>query len=570
MKYKTFAEYLQKLENTPKRLEMTDILCELIQLLDQEEVDKALYLSQGYLKAPFDSPKFNMAEKMIMRAIAEAYSVSAESVEVTFKTLGDLGSTAQETAKNINGKGLSINEVQAKLLEIAEIGGEGSQEQKVTETAKLLNQLEPLGAKFVVRTILGTARLGFTELTIIDALTLMLTKDKVEKKKIKTQIEHKYNIRPDIGLLAKKIKQGGLSKLSSIHMEPGIPIKAQKPSRVENMQEAMERIEKLWAEFKLDGTRVFLHLKSDGTVKTFTRNLEETSHMYPDLIEGARRQVDAKSVILDGEAIGFDKLTSKYLPFQETIQRKRKHGVQKLIDQIPLKYIVFDILYKDGEEILTKPLSERNKILQKTIKPGKTIEVSAHVETDSMDKLKEYFAESKAKNLEGLIVKNPKDAYQAGARTYSWIKLKHADDKMLDDAVDCVILGYYKGQGVRTQFGVGGILVGVMDKDALKTITKVGTGLTEDTLTYLKSELDKIAIKEAPKNLEINKKFIPDVYVQPKIVVEIGADEISVSQDHSAGYALRFPRLLRFRDDKNLSEITSLTEIKSMYKKQRK
>jgi DNA ligase-1 len=200
------------------------------------------------------------------------------------------------------------------------------------------------------------------------------------------------------------------------------------------------------------------------------------------------------------------------------------------------------------------------------------IEVDDHIETEEFEKLEEYFEMAKSQGLEGIVVKTPDDHYQAGARSYSWIKYKTADQKLLSDSVDCVILGYYHGRGVRSKFGIGGFLVGVYDKDrnVYKTISKIGTGLTEEDLIFLKKECDKIKIKDKPKNVEMNKIFKPDVFVEPKIVVEIGADEITISPTHTAGFALRFPRLIKFRTDKNPEDATSVTEIKDMYKKRQK
>ena len=289
------------------------------------------------------------------------------------------------------------------------------------------------------------------------------------------------------------------------------------------------------------------------------------------MLEAANKQIKADSVILDGEAIGFNKETGAFLPFQETIQRKRKHGVTEAAKNIPLKYFVFDILYLNGKSTTELPLRERKKILRKIVAAGNTVVVDDDMETESFEKLVEYFEIAKEKGLEGLIIKNPDDNYQAGARSYSWIKLKKADEKLLADSVDCVLLGYYHGKGVRSKFGIGGFLVGVMDKDneVFKTVTKVGTGLTDEEWVKIKKLADKYKIKAVPKNVLIEKSLLPDMLIEPRIVLEIGADEISVSQNHTSGYALRFPRLIKFREDKNPTEATNLKEIELLFKKQR-
>ncbi len=590
MKFTVLADYLDRLESTSKRLEITAILTELISNFDVEETEKGVYLILGYLRAPFENPKFNIAEKMMVKILEHTHAthsnkITNETVTNLYKTKGDLGTVALELSTQKELSKLTILEVHKKLEEIAKIEGSGSQDQKIFKTADLLRQVDGPSAKYIVRMILGTTRLGFTELTVVDALANM-----INNKGANVQIEGLYSIHPDIGLIAKLLKQKGLKGLDEIDVEPGVPILAQKAQRVSGPQEAMEKMGNVWAEYKFDGTRVQLHLDRNKKleevainslfesnepkflIKTYTRNLEETTHQYPDIIAAAIEQVDAKSVILDGEAIGFDRESGDFLPFQETMQRKRKHGISETAGDIPLKYFVFDLLYLNGKSLVHKSLRERKKLLKEIIKPGDTIIVDEYQETDSLQKIEEYFELAEEKGLEGLILKKPEDAYQAGARSFSWVKLKKADRKLLEDSVDCVVLGYYAGKGVRTKFGIGGFLIGVYDKksDSFKSISKVGTGLTENDWIQLKIMCDKYKTDKVPANVDLNKIFKPDTLVQPKIVVEIGADEISESPSHTAGFALRFPRLIKFRPDKNASEATTTEEIKKMHQIQKR
>ena len=581
------------MEDTPKRLEITSILAELIAELEPEETDIALYLSSGYLRAPFESEKFNIAEKMVIRIFASAYATKEnsdilEKIQKLYSENGDLGSVAYELTPVHKASNITISEIHARFVEIAQSEGSGSQELKVAKTAKLLKEFDKLSAKFAIRIILGTTRLGFTELTVLDALSNLLKKD----KSLREEIEGVYSIHPDIGLIAKLIKTKGIKGLKDITIETGVPVLSQKAQRLEGgMDEVIGKMGVVWAEFKFDGTRVQLHMdknkqvknkeseqtslfggdKSKILLKTFTRNLEETTHQYPDLVEAAKKQIKADSVILDGEAIGYNKETGAFLPFQETIQRKRKHNVEELAKTIPLKYFVFDILYLNGKSMIDKTLRERKAILTKIVGKGETIVVDDYLETDEFEKLKEYYDVAVAKNLEGLIVKKPGDSYQAGARTHSWVKLKRADQTLIQDSMDCVVLGYYYGKGVRSKFGIGGFLVGIYDEknETFKTVTKVGTGLKDEDWVKLKSMADKYVVTKIPANVEIHKIFKPDVILAPKIVVEIGADEISVSPTHSTGYALRFPRLINFREDKRAEEATTIKELSGMFKAQK-
>lgn len=587
MRFSHLAQYLQKLDNTSKRLEISSILAELIKKLSVDEADKALYLSLGYLRAEFESEKLNIAEKMMIKILVQAYGATESDVISKYSKSGDLGNVAEKLA-NKRSFDLSISEVHTTLVKIAQIEGEGSQERKVTETAKLLSQADPLSAKYIVRIILGTTRLGFTELTVIDGLVELLNGKK--DKELKKSIEDKYRIHPDIGLITKKIKEKGIKGIKDIKMEVGVPVHAQKAQRLNNPQEIIEKMGKIWLEYKFDGTRVQLHMDKDKKMeiesfdqqemfdvqkemtftKTFTRNLEETTYQFPDIVEAAAKQIDAKSVILDGEAIGYDKKTGKFLPFQETIQRKRKHGVSDFAKQIPLKYMVFDILFLNGKSLVDVPLSERRKLLDTVIKKGEVIKIDSHVATESVEEVSAYWKEALEKGLEGIMSKKISSPYQAGARNFTWVKLKKSEEQILSDTVDCVILGYYHGRGTRAKFGIGGFLVAIWDEkdNKFKTITKVGSGLKDADWVKLKEMVDKLATKEKASNAIIDKKYDCDVWAKPEIVVEIAADELSKSTNHSAGYALRFPRLIRFRKDKKPTDTTSPKEITQMYEAQ--
>jgi len=589
MKFSEFSKYLQRLESTTKRLEMIDIITELINKLPNEYVDTAIYLACGYLKAPFKGLKFNIADKMMINILSNAFSSIKDPhikprVQKLYEQKGDLGNVAYELATRTRCD-FDVKTVHNKLKNVAAINGTGSQELKVKKMSELLRGVDKLSAKYITRITLGITRLGFTETTITESLARL-----AGDKKLKKKIEGVYNIHPDIGLITKKIKMSGIKGLDEISIETGVPLLSQKAQRIGGgIKEVINKMGTIWAEFKFDGTRVQLHidknkkidskktslLKSDKEnylIKTFTRNLEETTHQYPDLADAAKKYIDATSAIVDGEAIGFDKKTGEFLPFQEIMQRKRKHGISDMVKEVPLKYFVFDLLYLNGKPLIDKTLKERRAALHKVIKKNDVIIIDDHIETDDTKTLDKYFETAKRKSLEGLIAKKPGDAYQAGARSYSWVKIKKADETLMEDSVDCVILGYYFGKGARSKLGIGGLLVGVYEpkNDSFKTVSKIGTGFTEDAWIKIKQLCDKYKVSEKPKNVVMDKIFKPETFVSPRIVIEIGADEISASQTHTAGYALRFPRFLKVRNDKNPSEATTVEEIKQMHKNQKR
>ncbi|PIS22607.1 DNA ligase [candidate division WWE3 bacterium CG08_land_8_20_14_0_20_41_10] len=592
MKYAKFCEYLAELEKTSKRLEITDILAELIEALDADEVEVGIFLALGYLNPPYNQIKFNMADKMVVRALELCYGVEKAKVEKMYSEVGDLGDVALALATTgllRSARNDGIKEIREQMVTIAVDEGAGSQDRKIVALSNLLKTLSPLSAKYTIKIVLGTTRLGFTEQTVINALSKILSGDKSASR----TIEEVYNIHPDVGFIAKTLKKEGLKGIGKIRLETGVPVLSQKAQRLSDPEEILEKMAgTAWAEYKLDGTRVQLHLdrqktgldkkldqnalfafnKGEILVKTFTRNLEENTYQFPDVVESALNQLDATSIILDGEAVGFDPKTSRYIPFQDMMQRKRKHHVGDYAKQIPLKYIVFDILYLNGKDLTPLSLNERHRLLESTIERGEVLEVAKHIETADPVELWQFFELSKEKNLEGIMVKNPQAPYRAGAREFSWIKLKRSNTDILEDTVDCVVLGYYFGRGSRAAFGIGGFLCGIWDKDeqVFTTLTKVGTGLRDEEWVELKKRCDKLKVKEAPKNVKFPKILTPDVWVTPEVMVELGGDEISVSQNHTSGYALRFPRLITFRDDKSPADTTSPKEILALHKSQRK
>jgi len=572
MNFKTFADYLSQLEATASRNKITGILADLLKKASSEEIDKICYLSLGQLAPCYAGIEFNLADKLMMRAISKAFTIPEERVRQTYKRVGDLGEVGSVLAKAAIGrKNLSVLEVFTRLNEIAKESGAGSVEKKIGGMADLLNDLDSLSVRYVIRVPLGRLRLGFSELTILDALSWLVEGDKSKRK----TIEEAYNVQTDIGQIAQIIKKKGLKGLKTLKIHLGVPIMPALCQRLSNAEEIIKKMGQVAVEPKYDGTRMQIHWSKNKT-SIFTRNLENVTLMFPDIVEALNKEIKAKEVIFDGEAIGFEPQTGKFLPFQETIKRKRKYEVINKAKEIPLKYFAFDILYKDGKDLLNMPFNQRRVILEKTIlKNAQTLKVSPQIVTESFQELKEFHAIQIKKGLEGVVVKKWEAVYDPGRRGYTWVKLKQEKGKKgggLADTLDCVVMGYYKGRGKRATFGIGGFLVGVREKggsDQFVTISKIGTGLSDEQWREMRKRIDQVKVKEKPKEYLIDKNLFPDVWCLPKIVVEIEADNITKSPIHTAKYALRFPRLVQFRDDKSPEEATTLVEAEKLYKLQR-
>jgi len=287
--------------------------------------------------------------------------------------------------------------------------------------------------------------------------------------------------------------------------------------------------------------------------------------MFPELAR-IGEQLTASEVILDSEAVGYDPETGEMVPFQTTITRKRKHGVGAASQEVPLRFYVFDILYRDGESLLGLPLVERRKILEETIAKGEVLVVDEAIVTKDPTEMREYHAEKLAEGYEGAMVKKVDGEYLPGRQDWNWVKFKESEDSRakLSDTLDLVVMGYYEGKGKRTKFGVGAFLAGIRNGDKILTIAKVGTGLTDEEFQELYKKLQKCMSKDRDKRYEVEKGLVPDYWVDPEIVVEIAADEITNSPNHTSGLALRFPRLVRFRDDKDLAGVTTIEEVREI------
>ncbi len=566
MTFKDFASFLEKLEKTSSRLEITKILSELFRKSSASEIDKIAYLSLGILAPNYEGVILNLAEKMMLRIVARVFNTPDEKVRSEYKKLGDIGNVAESLANNqkpIADSGLTVTQVYDKLLEIAKDTGAGSQERKIEKTSNLLKKLDPLSVRFIARIPVGRLRLGFSEKTVIDALS---KESGIES----SQIESAYNIRPDIGYIAKLVKE---KSLKSAKPEVGVPVVPMLAARLNSPSEMIQKMGEVSVEPKFDGLRIFIHYrKKDNFLKIFTRNMNAIPNdTFPEL-KDVGKSIRAGQVILDTEAIGVDPKREMFLDFQKTIQRRRKHEVEKSAAEIPLQFQVFDLLLLDGKNLINEPYVKRREMLKKQIVNGKLLRVDENTVTKDPEVIRRLHKKYLGMGLEGIIVKKVNAPYVSGRTGWNWVKMKEEEGKTgkLSDTIDCVIMGYSTGKGKRVEFGVGQFLGGVRNQDRMVSLTKVGTGLTDEQFKELYKRLKTLVVKEKPKEYEVHKDLYPDFWVAPKEVVELAADEITVSPKHTAGFALRFPRLIKFRDDKIPEQATTLEELKQIAKLQKK
>ncbi len=565
MLFSRFSEYLQKLEKTSSRLEITAILKDLFKETKENEIKEVVYLSLGILAPNYEGLVLNLAEKMVARAIAIAYNKNLDDVTKLYKETGDLGEVAEmlsKTQKIKNSKNQNVQEVFLKLVKIANDSGEGSQDRKIENFAKLIKNLDPLSVRFVTRIPTGRLRLGFSEKTILDALR------QAQGELSEDEIESAYNVRPDIGYIAELVKS---NKLQEISPKVGVPVVPMLCQRIGTYEEMIKKMGEVSVEPKFDGLRIFIHFQKPNYLKIFTRNMNALDeNIFPELKE-VGKYIKADSVILDTEAIGLDETREKFVDFQKTIQRRRKHDIDKSSSETPLQFQVFDILMVDGKNLINEKYIKRREELEKRIGNSKLLRVDENTITSDPKVIKDLHEKYLKLGLEGVVVKRANGKYVSGRTGWNWVKMKEEEGMKgrLSDTIDAVIMGYSVGKGKRSGFGVGQFLAGVLNGENVVTLTKVGTGITDEQFKILNEKLKEIISNKKPKEYDVHKDLTPDYWVLPKIVVELAADEITVSPKHTSNYALRFPRLIKFREDKGLKDITNLDEIEKLFKLQK-
>ncbi len=579
MEFARLAHTFEELEQTSSRLTLIELLTQLFRSIEQpEEIEQVCYLVQGRVAPFFVALEMGMAEKSVTKSLAMASHTTPEHIAALYATLGDLGLVAGQV-KSEEGSVpsvMSVEDVFLDLKAIAQTSGKGAVEQKNARLADLLTRVDGVSAKYVVRILLGNLRLGIGDATVLDAMAKARWND-VKKRKL---LEGAYHKTSDLGLIARTIyeqpDEGEAERaVTALDIQVGKPVHSQLAERLPSAEAIIARMGVVVAQYKYDGLRAQIH-KDGKQVTIFSRNLEDQSHMFPELIAGTLEQVRAERAILDAEALAYNATSEEFLPFQETTRRRRKHGIEALAEQLPLKAFVFDILYKDGVSLLDTPLAERLKILEETIEVDDTLMRTASHTMNDAHALTLLFDEAISLGLEGLVVKKQESRYEAGARNFNWVKLKRHSAGALGDTIDCVLLGYLYGRGKRAALGAGSLLVGLYDpeQDQFVTVTKIGTGLSDEQWRSIRERTKGLEVDHRPAR--VSSLIEPSVWVEPQLVLEVLADEITRSPTHTAGkvgaepgYALRFPRLVSFREaDKQPEDATTVQELIELYNSQ--
>lgn len=568
MEFENLVKIYEEIEKTSSGNKMREILSEFFKHVPKEELIIASYLTLGKISSDYDDKVLGIAEKSVLKAIALATGNEQNKVKKIMQETGDVGLTAEKLLEKKPrtlvpvGK-LTIKELFQALNKITEVEGEGSQDKKTNLLIGLLQKSSPKGAKYITRIVLGTLRMGVGDMTVLDSLAIAFTGE----KKNKETIEQAYNICPDVGVIAETIAKQGLEGLEKIDIHVGRPIKMMLAQRVKHLEEIAEKMSgKIAVEAKYDGERVQAHKDKKGKIILYSRRLENISSQFPDLVKHLE-EIKAQEFVIEGEILAID-VKGRPQPFQLLMQRRRKYDVEEYAKKIPIQLKSFDLLYCEGKSYLHEPYEKRTGLLQKIVKKSKSIVTADKIITEDMKEFQDFFEEMLHQGYEGVIAKSLSGEYQAGTRGWNWIKWKKDYSKEMIDTFDLVVVGAYHGKGRRSGT-YGAVLCAVYDhkKDQFETICKLGSGLTDEQLEELPKKLKKYKVNHRPVRVMVSKEMEPEVWFEPKIVVEVLAAEITKSPFHTLGWALRFPRFIRYREDKKPEQATTSEEVKKSFLK---
>jgi DNA ligase-1 len=582
VEFRELAAAYERLEATKKRLEMRVILVDLIRPLRPPDLGRVLYLSQGMLRPEYEGVELGVADSLARKAASAATHTPEAEVARRTKETGDLGSVVgQLLVEHLRldpVEPLTVAHVYTELERIAHAAGGGSQETKVRILTELLGRATPTEAKFLVRFVMGTLRVGVREMTILDALAVVFADG---SKAARTRVEAAFNLSSDLGLVASALLEGGLDALARINLEVGRPVRPMLAEREPSLKEVLERMEGRAAlEYKYDGLRMQAHIAADGTVRLFSRRLEETSAQFPELVHELPKALQSLPAIVEGECVPIDSETGEIRPFQDVSRRRgRKHDLAGAQEEFPVCLFLFDVLMVGGKPVWEQDLPARRAILEAVVAPTDRVRLATQKAVTTEEEAAGFLEEAIAAGGEGVMAKSVAagSGYRAGARGFWWIKYKRDYTVGLTDSIDGVVVGAFSGRGRRAG-RYGAFLLAVYDRarDRYETFCKVGSGFDDAALAAMPERLDRYRVPARPADVDTT--LAPDQWFRPTVVLEVRGAELTLSLVHPAaigsvraglGLALRFPRFTgRVRDEKAATDATTSVELLHMYRAQ--
>ncbi|MDD1691441.1 MAG: ATP-dependent DNA ligase [Methanoregula sp.] len=541
MLFMDFAKTCERLEDTAGRLDMIGIISKELPGLSEEELPVFVRFVMGRIFPDWNSRKLGIGPNILYDAVRSVAGVRKTEVVDRLNKTGDIGRTVEElllvkTQTSLSYTELDLLGVYHKLVSISSREGEASQREKMRTAMQLLGDARPLEGRYLARIMLEELRIGVGEGSVREAIAKAFNVDSA-------LVEHAMQALNDMGEVARLAKIGP-DALKDVQITPFHPVRmmlAQQGAIADMIEEHGQ----IAAEFKYDGSRFQFHKKGNWA-RLYSRRLEDVTAALPDVI-GQLMSATEHDVILDGEVIAIK--DGKPMPFQSVLRRfRRRHDVAEAQEAIEMVPNVFDILYLDGETLIDLPFSERRKKLEGAV----TRYIAPQVVSGEQAEIEKTYDAALAAGHEGIMIKVPTSPYTPGQRGKNWIKIKPDVDTL-----DLAVIGAEWGEGKRAHV-FGSFLVACQDQRRLVPLSRVATGFSDEQLAEVYEMLKDSVVKTEGK----------EVSFEPSLVFEVGYAELQASQNYEGGFALRFPRFIRIRDDKDLADIETIEGIRARYQRQ--
>ncbi|KAK9478151.1 ATP-dependent DNA ligase [Lipomyces japonicus] len=603
--YSAICATFEKIEATTKRLEIISYCSAFFQqvlALTPNSLLQVIYLFINKLCPDYEGLEIGLGESILMKAIGECTGRSLAQIKNDYQRVGDLGTIARDSRTKqptmFKPKPLTAEEVYKNLKEIALITGTQSQSKKIGIINKLLSACKESEAKYLVRSLEGKLRIHLAEKTVLTSLAQAVVSWEARKKgkdakaqdiiKGEEILKAVYSEMPTYELILPSIINYGIFNLRDhCTLTPGVPLKPMLAKPTKSISEVLDRFQdqKFTCEYKYDGERAQIHYVKNKKSCVYSRNSEDMSEKYPDVVSSILRFVQPTTVsfVIDCEAVAWDKDTNRILPFQVLSTRKRK-DVQESDIKVRVCIFAFDILYLNGVSLLQKSLYERREMLREAfLRVENEFAFAQYMDSNDIDDIQGFLDQSVKDGCEGLMIKmlsGEESGYEPSKRSRNWLKLKKDYLTGVGDSLDLVVVGAYYGRGKRTNV-YGAFLLACYNPDnqEYETICKIGTGFSEDMLEKLYQDLSAKATDQPRSYYSYTRSNsnAPDVWFEPTMVWEVLAADLSLSPIYRAaiaemgrgkGISLRFPRFIRIRDDKGPEQATTSEQVSEFYNAQ--
>ncbi len=547
MDFSALTAVLERLDAISGRLEMTDVVAGFIREVPDGNLSDVLMFMRGTPYPVWSSLETGIADKLMVKALSSVSGKTEDAINGRVREVGDIGQVAQDILSSkpqttLYSSTLTVEKVRENLDRLVAITGKGSQDRKFSYLTELLTNASGADSKYLVRLVLGQLRIGVGDGTVRDAVAKAWAVDA-------GLVERAYNLRPDWGEVALAAKARGVEGLREYSIVVGRPVKVMLAQKAGGLADALAGGE-AQLEVKYDGARVQIH-KAKDAVELYTRRLENVTKQFPEIAEEARRSLKAESAVVEGEVVAIDAATRKPLPFQNLSKRiKRKYNIAEMVDRIPAEANLFDVIYLDGVSLLETAFRERRRRLESIVTESGRFRLAERLVTGDLAEAERFYKRALLAGHEGLMVKNLDAPYQPGSRVGYMSKVKP-----IMETLDLVVTGATWGEGRRASW-LGSYLLSVYDPERGEylEIGRMATGLTDEQLGELTELFRPLIVSQEGR----------EVRITPQYVFEVAYEEIQKSPTYGSGYALRFPRLVRVREDKGLDEADNIARVEAL------